>query len=35
LWLLAKADYERLVGGVAEINRMLTSLIQKLSAEES
>jgi four helix bundle protein len=35
LQLLAKADYERLAGGVIEIKRMLTSLIQKLSAEKS
>ena len=35
LQLLAKADYDRLSGGAIEIKRMLTSLIQKLSAEKS
>jgi len=35
LQLLVKADYERFAGGVIEIKRMLTSLIQKLSAEKS
>jgi len=33
LRLMAESDYERLAGDVTEIKRMLTSLIQKLSAD--
>jgi four helix bundle protein len=34
LEVLAKADYERLDGDVTEVKRMLTSLIQKLKADD-
>jgi four helix bundle protein len=35
LKLMAESEHERLAGDVTEIKRMLTSLIQKLSAEKS
>jgi len=35
LKLTAESEHQRLAGDVAEIKRMLTSLIQKLSAEKS
>jgi four helix bundle protein len=34
LEVLPKADYERLDGDVTEVKRMLTSLIQKLKADQ-
>ena len=34
LEVLVKVDYERLDGDVTEVKRMLTSLIQKLKADD-